>query len=416
MAGTQFLSGEEQVRFGIPIGPRGSSRGPYFNCAESGAGALRGALEREIRRSVGLSGTFVEFSGGCDSSLVLSAATRVCRELGADDPIPLTYRFAGAPASEEVEFQEFIVRFLKLRAWEIIDYPSGSGDCLGSAAAESLSTTGLIWPATLHFRAPVYERIQGGVLLTGEGGDEALGVRRLSWLAEAGRYLLRGKRVPPRRVIRSAALSVAPTTVRRQALIGELDSGYRPAWLGPLLRRDLVSRTAALQCEEPLRPTRWPSHHWSLPHVWLGINNARHFAVRLGVRWEAPLLSHEFLGAVSKNVPWWEYRGREILLRHYFADLLPQEILERKSKGTFNEAYFGASTRAFAERWDGYGLPTGVDAHWLREHWRSAESIHAGTAMLLHHAWLTAEGLSTTPAGQPAVAASTDSYSPRGKQ
>jgi asparagine synthase (glutamine-hydrolysing) len=77
------------------------------------------------------------------------------------------------------------------------------------------------------------------------------------------------------------------------------------------------------------------------------------------------------------------------VLRHHFAELLPQLVLERTSKAIFNAAFFGEATRDFAAGWDGTGLSPAVDAEWLRANWLSA-SPHAGTQMLLQAAWLAA--------------------------
>ncbi|MCU1459180.1 MAG: hypothetical protein JWL73_3272 [Actinomycetia bacterium] len=345
---------------------------------------------RSIEGVIQGSTVFVEFSGGCDSSLVLATATDVCRRLGAPDPVPLTYRFSGADGSDEQEYQELVVRSLGLRDWEIVDFGS-DGDCLGPGAQASLHTTGLVWPATLHFRAGVYAGLGPGLLLTGEGGDEVLGLRRSSWLAEAARYVLRGRRVPPRGTTRQAMRSLAPHALRRRWATNEIDAAYGADWLHADLRRDLVARAAALAAEEPLSAADWGPYHLSMPRVWIGDHNVRAFAAAHGLRYEAPLMAPDFLAAVADQVPWWEFRGRDILLRHHFADVLPAAILERRTKSVFNEAYFGRHTRAFAARWDGTGLPEGVDARWLKDHWAGTGAIHAGTSMLLHQAWLATE-------------------------
>ena len=322
---------------------------------------------------------------------MLSAATRVCRRIGVADPVPVTYRYPGVDPTDERAYQELVIRWLGIQDWEIVEF-GADADCLAPLATESLSVTGLVWPVTVHFRATVYARLGAGVLLTGEGGDEVLGLRRSSWVAEAARHIVKGRHVPPARVRREVMRSLAPRAQRGRWLVEEIEEGYSPVWLVDDLRRDLIRRVALLQAEEPLRPSQWASYHLSMPNVWVGTHNVVTFAARFGLRWEAPLLSPEFMGALRGNVRWWEYRGRDILLRHHFADLLPPEILERRTKALFGDAYFGPYTREFARQWDGGGMPVGVDTEWLKDHWTNAESIHAGTAMLLQSAWLAANG------------------------
>src|SRR5205814_6779919 len=103
------------------------------------------------------------------------------------------------------------------------------------------------------------------------------------------------------------------------------------------------------------------------------------------------LVDREFLGSLSGSVGWRQYRGRQHLLRMFFADLLPAEIIDRSTKVAFNSALFGPYTREFAERWDGTGTPAGVNGEWLKHHWQSA-NVSAGTAPLLHYVWLASEG------------------------
>jgi hypothetical protein len=48
---------------------------------------------------------YVQFSGGCDSSLVLAAAVVACRRGGHDRPIPVTFRYPLLPETDENDFQ-----------------------------------------------------------------------------------------------------------------------------------------------------------------------------------------------------------------------------------------------------------------------------------------------------------------------
>jgi asparagine synthase (glutamine-hydrolysing) len=70
-------------------------------------------------------------------------------------------------------------------------------------------------------------------------------------------------------------------------------------------------------------------------------------------------------------------------------DLLPTEVLGRKSKASFNRIFFGQESRAFAAGWSGRGLDdTLVDPEALRSEWLS-EVPDFRTSLLLQSAWLT---------------------------
>ena len=76
-----------------------------------------------------------------------------------------------------------------------------------------------------------------------------------------------------------------------------------------------------------------------------------------------------------------------------FSDVLPQAVLRRATKASFNHAHSGAATREFARTWDGCGVDEElVDVERLRSVWLSDEPT-MGTGVLLHSAWLASEGL-----------------------
>ena len=78
-----------------------------------------------------------------------------------------------------------------------------------------------------------------------------------------------------------------------------------------------------------------------------------------------------------------------------FGDLLPHDILARRGKATFTDAFLASDSRRFALAWDGVsGIdPEVVDGEILRAVW-TAPNPHFGSAMLLQTAWLA-----THPAG-----------------
>jgi asparagine synthase (glutamine-hydrolysing) len=340
---------------------------------------------------------YVSFSGGRDSSLVLAAAVVACRERDHPPPIPVTYRFPNIPMTREDSAQEEVLVALRLSArivLELVDV-----DLLGPATTQMLCDYGPLWPAQALATAGCLRGLEPGLFLTGEGGDDVLGPRRITRAARLLRMLVREQSVSARATSRAFADAFAPTTARTTAVQRRIESHYGPSWLEPALRHDLVRKAAQLEAHEPARPSGWPRFYLGLPWVAVRLSNLRTLHAQIGFRWNAPLLSPTFLGAVIAHTHWWEYQDRAALLCRHFADLVPDLVLARQTKASFGTAFFGETTRAFARDWDGAGVPPGVDAVRLRAEWLSAQP-HVASASLVHYVWLAAaHGVhSTTPA------------------
>jgi asparagine synthase (glutamine-hydrolysing) len=289
-----------------------------------------------------------------------------------------------------------MVSHLRLREWMVVDV-AGRQDLLGDAARASLTEHGVFWPATAHTSGWLWDMLGPGTYLTGEGGDEVLGLRRTSPLAEVLRYAVRGHRLPTPTIARATRSSFATSRRRARHRRAQLLEDYGAAWLRPDARARLVDLAARGEATEPWRARPWLEQHLARRRVSIGLHNVQCHAASHGIAWKAPLLDPRFLAALATRVPWHEYRGRPILLRHHFADLLPPLLRERTTKATFNSAFFGDDTRQFATTWDGSGLPASVDTAWLRDNWLS-HTPHAGTAMLLQRAWsATCAGASNSP-------------------
>src|SRR5205085_6520425 len=87
---------------------------------------------------------YVQFSGGCDSSIVLAAAADACRRAGHADPIAVSYRFATPTADDP--FQREVLDHLRLAEW--VRLPIDDADVIGAAATPALRANGVVWPAT----------------------------------------------------------------------------------------------------------------------------------------------------------------------------------------------------------------------------------------------------------------------------
>ena len=330
---------------------------------------------------------YVEFSGGCDSSLVLAATVKACRSSGADDPIPVTFRFPGLPETDETEYQSLMVARLGLRDWVVLDDSTGAFDVLSPSAQESIRTHGVFFPGTFHNRAHVFRDLGPSALLTGEGGDEILGRRRLTDVRDAARAVVRRNRAA--RAVRQAVLSVSPRWRRVQTIERAVERGWAADWIVDTNIRRKILRTIALEdAQEPLDPRRYMAYYNSLRRMSVTDHNCRTYAQAYDVEWHAPLGDAAFTNALLGAVPRTRYYGRSELLASFFSELLPTELLLRRDKTHFTRAFLGVHTRVFANGWNGSGLPGGASVEWLSHHWRTESEIHGGTILLLQQAWL----------------------------
>ena len=169
----------------------------------------------------------------------------------------------GAPATRSgAGSGEEIVRLLATSHWERRSI-TDELDFIGPLARAMLRRHGPFVPANAHVFLPMLELTGSGALVTGVGGDDALGPRRAAWLAER-RERPSGAR--PRDIAR-AAYFLAPRSLRRARARRRLTatehvpgSGRTPcaSWLAPPRRRPPVSPCAgARACAGSPRAGTW---------------------------------------------------------------------------------------------------------------------------------------------------------------
>jgi asparagine synthase (glutamine-hydrolysing) len=324
---------------------------------------------------------------------VLAVATHVARREGLLDPVPITKVFPHAPETEESDWQEVVVRHLGLREWQrvVID---DELDLVGPLASTNLAAHGVVWPPTIHGDGPILERVKGGSLLDGEGGDEVLGVdaHRIAPVT----YLVNAPRPLRWRRVRAALGAVAPTWVRARHM--RLRWAGRPLpWLRPAAHAMLAAEAAAAEASAPLSfatsarmvPTR-------RTQVLLA-HNRRLLAQPHGVEQSSPLLHPEVVHALARLGGRLGRGDRTAILRSLVADLLPDAVLARTSKASFGGAFWSRHARSFAARWNGEGVDADlVDADELRRWWLSGRTS-ALTSALLQQAWLAEHQLMRSP-------------------
>ena len=139
----------------------------------------------------------------------------------------------------------------------------------------------------------------------------------------------------------------------------------------------------------------------------LGIHSLALLAKAHHVEVHHPLLDPMFLAALAARGGRAGYGTRQEATRALVGDLLPAELVQRRTKAEFGMALWGPEARAFSARWDGSGVdPELVDADLLRAAW-SERNPPLGAATLLQHAWLqamrsSAGGLQPTPSAASA--------------
>lgn len=348
------------------------------------AGDARPALEHAVLPALSRPPCVVSFSGGRDSSAVLAVATTVARAEGLPLPVPVTLRYADAPATDETDWQELVIRHLHLPDWQHIDV-ADELDLIGPVAQEALRRHGLLFPPNSHAHVPVLDLARGGALLTGVDGDGLLA----GWIwADTAEALGRHRRPEPRDVLRLAKYA-APPPVRARLYSRRL---HRPdTWLQPDVATALVLAEAKELVEEPRAWRRWVPWWRRRRYLALTLDGFTRLAADRDVVATHPFLDSGFLAALSAYGPRFGPGDRAAVMRQLFADALPAAVLERATKAVFDEAFWQRPSRDFAERWTGAGVDAElVDADRLRSIWLRP-TPHPGTALLLQSAWLATQ-------------------------
>jgi asparagine synthetase B (glutamine-hydrolysing) len=369
-----------EIASGLVFGLGSSERLP----TAKEAGTPLEALERAILPALKRPPCVVSFSGGRDSSTILAVAVRLARREGLELPIPATNRLPAVGQSDDVEWQERVVVQLGLTDWIRTKYTSEL-DSVGPVARRALRRHGLLWPFNAHFYAPVLQEAFGGSLLTGIGGDEALG--RPRW-ARAAAVLSRRTHLRPRDVM-AVGLTASPFAVRRAA-----HSTREPVllpWLRPEAQGEVWARWMAETASEPMRFADRFAWWRRLRYVRLGIEGLRRIASDLLVDVRHPFADAAFASALAAVPPDARNHGRSVAMRELFDDALPPELIQRCTRSHFDLVFWNEHSRELAARWNGEGIDDElVDIEALRREWETPHP-DARTFMLLQQLALNAK-------------------------
>jgi asparagine synthase (glutamine-hydrolysing) len=360
-----------------------------------GADALRAALDVAVRRRcTGQQAVSADFSGGLDStSLAFLAAAHSPR------PIPsIMYHQPLAPAGDLAA----ATRFSRLHPRIELIAVRGSAETLPfsglarrSANAEPAvgalpcgpePEQGTFAVGRSMLRLAAASSVGARIHLTGEGGDALLLVAP-SYLASLARRATAGTLLrhcgayarlrfvsPVSLAARSARLARTSAAEALRDLAAELEQpggsppgwvdvlswwppcGEAATWLTPRSRRRLAEIAADPATAQAVPDGAGPADFTALTDVRRSGDTQRHLrelASGLGLAVHAPFLDDEVI-RVALNVPAtcradpWSYKP---LLRAAMAGLVPNEVLERRTKGDYSaESYRGARAAAGALR------------------------------------------------------------------
>lgn len=364
---------------GCPLGGRGRSA-PRIG--DRNRGPLE-ALVSSIERTLDSGPPAVAFSGGRDSSLLLAVAALVCRRAGIEPPMPITLCMPTPLAeADEGGWQELVMEHLGIPHWHRI--PIGDElDLVGHYARRHLVRDGLLFPANAHSVVPMLEAAGDRCLIVGLGGDELLSPHQWRPVQD----LLAGRRKPQPRDLVRLAVGAIPRAIRGGLRPPSAEDLEEMEWLRPAVRRRL-GRLVRRGFEEPVRWHAAVRHVSARRDVVLPLRAMERLAEPGGHRVQAPLLDPGFVGALARAGGHSGWGGRTATMDQLARDLLPADVVGRRTKAYFNRVFFGQESRAFAAAWSGRGLDeTLVDPEALRREWLS-EVPDFRTSMLLQSAWL----------------------------
>jgi len=286
----------------------------------------------------------VSFSGGRDSSAVLAVAANLARREGLPPPVPATNVFPGSARAEESRWQEEVVRHLGLTEWARIEL-NDELDAVGPVALDHLGRHGLLWPFNTHFHSPLLRLARGGVLLTGIGGDELLGTTER---ARAAAVLARAAVRPTPRDALRVGLALAPARLRRRVLRRRARAPGHLDWLTDE-GRDALDRELATSVA--FAPMRW-SKRWAWwrrqRSTRIGLASLDLVAQDCGARIAHPLTDPRFAAAAGRVAASGRLHDRTDVMGAVFGGVLPESLIRRGSKASFDAVFFGEASRSLA--------------------------------------------------------------------
>lgn len=339
---------------------------------------VRAEMERAILGALQRPPCIVAFSGGRDSSAILAVACAVARREQLPLPLPVTLTFPDNPDTFEDDWQNLVISHLGLTEW--IRQPAKSPDNLGHDAMALLRQIGVRFPPNAYMSIQTARHAAGGSFLSGIGGDEVLGSPAPTWLR-----LLAGRERPSRAAVRVAVGELRGGHLERQAraMLSEEPWVRRPT-ADEAVARIVASAGPRYQVIEDVLFRQWTRTRYYQACY----QTIQRLCTFCGSEAVTPLLEPGVMAAVGAEAGISGIGSRTEAMVRFFGDLLPPELLQRRTKAHFTRSVAAESTRAFVAQWDGSGVDTDlVDPDVLREVW-SRDEPDFRSGMLLQQAAL----------------------------
>jgi hypothetical protein len=163
----------------------------------------------------------------------------------------------------------------------------------------------------------------------------------------------------------------------------------------PWLKPDALAAVNEVFFERDARePFRWDRRvRWWARGRYLRIMTQSYelLAEQAGAGIAHPLLDGTFVSALARRGGWLGFGDRTETMRVLVGSLLPEDVLARGGKATFDGAFWGRYSRALIDGWQGGGVPGDlVDEDSLRRTWRAEP--HGLSGLLLQALWLARRG------------------------
>lgn len=346
-----------------------TASGRADNAAGLSAGPPLGplaALELAVLPALQRPPCVVSFSGGMDSTFVLFVAARVARAAGLPAPVPVTWRFTGAPRAEESVWQERVMATMPHLPWQLL-HAEDDLDLVGPVAQRVLTHHGVLLPPNVHLHLPIVELATGGSVLTGVGGDQ----------------ILIG---PPRRGRIARIRARAPG--RLVAAVRQRQGRDQFPWLQRSASRTVFRAERLDRRVEPRSMEQRLARRARQRGLLMTVASLNAIAAPSDVRVMNPLLDAGFLAALANVAVRHQGASRAELLHLIAGEAFPDAATELRPKAHFLEVFLRTPTREFVQSWDGRGADESVvDVAALRRLW-SQWPIPGATAGLVQQLWL----------------------------
>jgi asparagine synthase (glutamine-hydrolysing) len=185
-------------------------------------------------------------------------------------------------------------------------------------------------------------------------------------------------------------LALSPHVVRRAVLVRRIHA--TPTWLRPEASRRLRRDLAAQQAGEGLTWKGRIRSRRSFRYHAVATASLELLARDVDVLVVHPFLDVRFAAELAALPRQQRYPNRTTAMRTLFGDLLPDDVLTRDTKASFDSVFWTEHSREFVRTWDGGGVDASlVDVDALRQVWSSSEP-DPRSFTLAQSAWLAASG------------------------